>query len=51
MIEYGTMDTKRMKFDEIEEKLTSLSRKGWKVKCAFGSYGLILFRKVKISEE
>ena len=51
MIEYGTMNTKKMKSEEIEEKLTSAARKGWRVKCAFGYYGLLLYRKVKVSEE
>lgn len=48
--EYARLETRKMKNDMIEEKLNTLSRKGWRVKCSLGD-SLILMRQIDVKEE
>ena len=45
--EYAVLSTRKMKTEQIEEKLNTVSKKGWKIKVSHGDC-LILVREVEV---
>lgn len=45
-IEMACLETRRIKTEDLEEKLNNLAKKGWRVKCTVNTSVLILTRDV-----